>query len=159
MRRFLLLSCVAVALGAGPVAAQSSSVLRLGQQDEPDALDPARSGTFAARIPFMALCDKLWDLAPDLSFKPQLATAWKWSDDNRALTITLREGVTLHDGTPMTAEVVRANLERYRTAAESNRKGELRSVTAIEVVDPGRFAWCWRSRSRRCWRRCRTGRE
>ncbi len=135
MRRLMLLSCVAVALGAGSAWAQSSSVLRLGQQDEPDALDPARSGTFAARIPFMPLCDKLWDLQPDLSFKPQLATAWKWSDDNRALTITLREGVTLHDGTPMTAEVVRANLERYRSAPESNRKGELRSVTAVEVVD------------------------
>lgn len=138
MRRWLLLSCISMALGgiAAPASAQSTSTLRLGQQDEPDALDPARSGTFAARIPFMALCDKLWDLAPDLSFRPQLATGWKWSEDSRSLTITLREGVTLHDGTPMTAEVVRANLERYRTAQESNRKGELRSVTAIEVVDP-----------------------
>jgi peptide/nickel transport system substrate-binding protein len=120
---------------AAPALAQSSSVLRLGQQDEPDALDPARSGTFAARLPFMALCDKLWDLQPDLTFKPQLATAWQWSDDNRALTITLREGVVLHDGTPMTAEVVKANLERYRSAPESNRKGEVRSISAIEVVD------------------------
>ncbi len=134
MRRILLLSCLAMTL-AGPAPAQSSSVLRLGQQDEPDALDPARSGTFAARIPFMALCDKLWDLQPDLSFRPQLATAWRWSDDNRALTITLREGVVLHDGTPMTAEVVKANLERYRSAPESNRKGEVRSISAIEVVD------------------------
>ena len=141
MRSKLLYTClgfaVAGAFAAVPqdVAAQSSTVLRVGQQDEPDALDPARSGTFAGRITFMALCDKLWDLQPDLSFKPQLATSWKWSEDSRALTITLREGVTLHDGTPMTAEVVKANLERYRTAAESNRKGELRSVTAIEVVD------------------------
>ena len=138
MRRLLLLSCVglAFATGLGSAAqAQSSAVLRVGQQDEPDALDPARSGTFAARLTFMALCDKLWDLQPDLSFKPQLATAWKWSDDSRALTVTLREGAVLHDGTPITAEVVRANIERYRSAAESNRKGELRSVTAVEVVD------------------------
>ena len=93
----------AACLVAVPVAAQPTTVLRIGQQEEPDQLDPARGGTFGGRFAFTAMCDKLWDLAPDLSFRPQLATAWKWSDDNRALTITLREGVTLHDGTPMTA--------------------------------------------------------
>ncbi len=133
MRRYLLLSCIGLALASTPVHA--AGTLRIGQQEEPDALDPARGGTFGGRFAFTAMCDKLWDLTPDLSFRPQLATAWKWSDDNQALTITLRDGVTLHDGTPMTAEVVQANLERYRSAPESNRKGELRSVTGIEVVD------------------------
>jgi peptide/nickel transport system substrate-binding protein len=128
-------AALAACVLAAPVAAQPASVLRIGQQEEPDQLDPARGGTFGGRFAFTAMCDKLWDLQPDLSFRPQLATAWSWSADNKALTITLREGVTLHDGTPMTAEVVRANLERYRNAPESNRKGELRSVTAIEVVD------------------------
>ncbi len=126
------LAFLSLPLAAG---AQPSTVLRIGQQEEPDQLDPARGGTFGGRFAFTAMCDKLWDLQPDLSFRPQLATSWSWSADSRALTITLREGVVLHDGTPMTAEVVRANLERYRSAPESNRKGELRSVTAIEVVD------------------------
>ena len=45
-------------------------------QDDPDALDPARGGTFAGRIVFVSLCDKLVDLGPDLQFAPQLATAW-----------------------------------------------------------------------------------
>ena len=49
MRRFLLLTCVGVTLGAMPAWGQGT-VLRMGQQDEPDALDPARSGTFAGRI-------------------------------------------------------------------------------------------------------------
>lgn len=31
---------------------------------------------------------------------------------------------------------MRVNIERYRTAPESNRKGELRPVTSVEVVDP-----------------------
>jgi peptide/nickel transport system substrate-binding protein len=31
---------------------------------------------------------------------------------------------------------VRVNIERYRTAPESNRKGELRPVTGVEVLDP-----------------------
>jgi peptide/nickel transport system substrate-binding protein len=136
MSRFFAAGAALALMGVcAALPAEAAGVLRIGQQEEPDALDPARGGTFGGRFAFTAMCDKLWDLAPDLSFRPQLATAWKWSDDNRALTITLRDGVVLHDGTPMTAEVVRANLERYRAAPESNRKGELRSVTAVEVVD------------------------
>jgi peptide/nickel transport system substrate-binding protein len=118
------------------VPAQAAGTLRVGMQDDPDQLDPAMGGTFAGRIVFAGLCDKLVDIRPDLGFAPQLATGWAWSADNLALTLTLREGVTFHDGEKMTAEAVRANLERYRSAPESVRKGELRAVTVIEVVDP-----------------------
>ncbi|MGH7152553.1 MAG: ABC transporter substrate-binding protein, partial [Acetobacteraceae bacterium] len=45
-------------------------------------------------------------------------------------------GVKFQDGEPFDAEAVRANLERYRAAAYSVRKSELKPVTAIEVVDP-----------------------
>jgi peptide/nickel transport system substrate-binding protein len=31
---------------------------------------------------------------------------------------------------------VRVNIERYRTAPESSRKGELRPVTGVEMIDP-----------------------
>jgi peptide/nickel transport system substrate-binding protein len=117
-------------------AAHASGTLRIGMQDDPDALDPARGGTFAGRIVFASMCDKLVDLKPDLSFAPQLATAWSWSPDGKALTLTLREGVKFQDGEPFNAEAVRMNIERYRTAPESSRKGELKPVTGVEVVDP-----------------------
>ena len=66
---------------------------------------------------------------------PQLATEWAWSADNLALTLTLRPGVTFQDGEAMDAEAVRVNLERFRTAPESLRKGELKPVSAISVID------------------------
>ena len=34
---------------------------------------------------------------------PWLATSWAWSDGNKALTFTIRQGVKFSDGTPMTA--------------------------------------------------------
>ncbi len=34
---------------------------------------------------------------------PWLATAWKWSDNNKVITFTIRKGVKFNDGTPMTA--------------------------------------------------------
>src|SRR6516164_1508838 len=34
---------------------------------------------------------------------PWLATAWAWSNNNKTLTFTIRNGVKWNDGTPMTA--------------------------------------------------------
>ena len=117
------------------VPALATGTLRVGMQDDPDALDPARGGTFAGRIVFASLCDKLIELGPDLTFVPQLATGWTWDADATSLRLTLREGVSFQDGEPFNADAVKLNIDRYRTAPESNRKGELRPVTAVEVVD------------------------
>jgi peptide/nickel transport system substrate-binding protein len=125
----------AVVLGMAAVA-HAAGTLRVGMQDDPDALDPARGGTFAGRIVFASMCDKLVDLTPDVKFGPQLATDWSWSADGKALTLTLRDGVKFQDGEPFNADAVRVNIERYRSAPESNRKGELRPVSAVEVIDP-----------------------
>jgi peptide/nickel transport system substrate-binding protein len=116
-------------------SAHAAGTLRVGLGEDPDLLDPARGGSYVGRIVFAALCDKLVDIDAKLNFVPQLATAWAWSADNLTLTLTLREGVKFQDGEPMDAEAVRINLERYRTAAESLRKAEVRPISAMEVVD------------------------
>lgn len=110
--------------------------LRIGLGEDPDILDPARGGSYVGRIVFAALCDKLIDIDAKLGYVPQLARSWSWSADNLALTLTLREGVKFQDGEPVDAEAVRINLERYRTAAESVRKAEVKPIQAIEVLDP-----------------------
>jgi peptide/nickel transport system substrate-binding protein len=134
MRQTKLAALTAALLLAG-AAAQAAGTLRIGMQDDPDALDPAQGGTFAGRIVFASLCDKLIDLNGKLDFVPQLATAWSWSPDSRALTLTLRQGVQFQDGETFDADAVKANLERYRSAPYSLRKSELKPVTAVEVVD------------------------
>jgi len=135
MRRTKLVVLAAAMLVAS-ASARAGGTLRIGMQDDPDALDPAQSGTFAGRIVFASLCDKLIDLDGKLDFVPQLATAWSWSPDSRALTLTLRRGVQFQDGETFDADAVKANLERYRSAPYSLRKSELKPVTAVEVVDP-----------------------
>jgi peptide/nickel transport system substrate-binding protein len=136
MRYLKLAGCALALILAGASAQAAGGTIRIGTQEDPDRLDPALGGTLGGRFIFAALCDKLVDLSPNLTFVPQLATAWNWSSDSRALTLTLRDGVTYQDGEPMTAESVRANLERYRTMQDSVRKGELKSVSSVEVVDP-----------------------
>ena len=138
MRRLLsvLVLCSVLAGPAFIGAAFAGGTLRIGLNEDPNSLDPARSGTFVGRIVFAATCDKLVDLDAQDNFIPQLATSWQWSPDNLALTLTLRDGVHFQDGTLMDAEAVRANLVRYKTAPESVRKGELGPVSAVEVVNP-----------------------
>lgn len=131
--RHLGAAFLATSLLAGTAQA---ATLRIGLNEDPDALDPARGGTFVGRIVFAAVCDKLVDIDARNNFVPQLATSWTWSPDNLALTLTLRDKVTFHDGEAMTADAVKANLERYRSATESVRKSELKPVSSVEVVDP-----------------------
>jgi peptide/nickel transport system substrate-binding protein len=124
---------IALALCAGAAQAQT---LRIGMQNDPDALDPGTSQSFWSRIVFASLCDKLIDVDASLNYAPQLATEWAWADNNRSLIMKLRPGVVFHDGEPLNAEAVRVNLERYRSGQESRRRGEMRPVSGVEVVDP-----------------------
>src|SRR3954454_8883672 len=43
--------------------------------------------------------------------EPSVATAWKVSDDNKSVTVNLREGVKFSDGTDLDAEDVIASLD------------------------------------------------
>lgn len=125
---------IALACGISATAVQAAD-LRVGLQEDPDVLDPDQSRTFVGRIVYASLCDKLVDITPDLEIIPQLATGWEWSDDGLALTMSLREGVTFHDGEPFNAEAVAANIDRSQTMEESRRKSEVKSITSTEVVD------------------------
>ncbi len=131
-KRFLIL---AAALSFSAQLAHAAD-LRIGLQEDPDALDPDQARTFVGRIVFASLCDKLVDISPDLKIVPMLATGWAWSDDGKALTMTLRKGVTFQDGTPFDAEAVKYNITRSQTFDLSRRKAEVKSIASVDVVDP-----------------------
>ncbi|WP_144186163.1 ABC transporter substrate-binding protein [Elioraea rosea] len=133
MMRTVLAAALALSFVPGAIA---QTTLRIGLAADPNMLDPAQSGSVYERVVFSALCDKLIELDADLRFVPQLATEWAWGEDGKTLTLKLRQGVRFHDGTPMDAAAVKANLDRYREARESRRRTELASVASVEVVDP-----------------------
>src|SRR5438094_2554021 len=116
--------------------ATHAQTLRIGLADDPDVLDPTLARSFVGRIVFAALCDKLFDIDEKLTIVPQLATAYEWASDNKALTIKLRPGVMVHDGEQLDAAAVKFSLERHKTMAGSNRRGELAPVATVDVVDP-----------------------
>ena len=133
IRRIGMLFALLAGLAAVPAFSQT---LRFGLAEDPDVLDPTLARTFVGRIVFAALCDKLFDIDEKLTIVPQLATAYEWSADSKALTIKVRPGVTFHDGEKLDAAAVKFNIERHKTMAGSNRRGELAPVASVDVVDP-----------------------
>lgn len=126
MRRIaalLLVSCL-----AAPASAQH---LRIGLTSDPDVLDPTLSRTVTGRQVFAAMCDKLVDINERLEIVLQLATAWRWEQDGRALVLTLREGVRFHDGEALTGEAAATGLRRHLQTQGSTRRAEMGPVTQV----------------------------
>ena len=120
-------------LATSPAAAQS--VLRIGLNDDPDALDPTISRAYTGRLVFAAVCDKLFDVTPDLKIVPQLATGSEWAADQRSVVLKLRPGVKFHDGEPFNAEAVKFNIERHINTTGSFRKTEIGQISSVDVLN------------------------
>lgn len=135
MRSWIRSFLLAAALGAAAVAAQAQT-LRVGLAEDPDVLDPTLARSFVGRMVFASLCDKLFDIDEKLNIVPALATSYQWAPDHKSVTLKLRPGVTFHDGEKFDAAAVKFNIERHKTMAGSNRRGELAPVTSVDVIDP-----------------------
>ncbi|MDF3002061.1 MAG: extracellular solute-binding protein family 5 [Bacillota bacterium] len=63
---------------------------------------------------------------------PSLAESWSFSEDGKALTFVLKQGVTFHDGKPFNAEAVKAVFE---FAHLNPNFGGIKAVANLERVD------------------------
>jgi peptide/nickel transport system substrate-binding protein len=119
---------------AEPEAVDTSPrVLRIGSSAALSSLDPARSAT--PGVAYLTLVYEALVLRdPEGLLQPGLATEWDLSDDATELELTLREGVTFHDGAPFDAAAVKANLD-----AAPDRAGQIASqlsiLTSVDVID------------------------
>ena len=120
---------------AAPAARAQERTLHIGLREDPDLLDPVLGSSYVGRIVFAGLCDKLFDISPDLKIVPQLATGYEYKDPTH-LIIRLRAGVHFQDGEPVDANAVKFTLLRALTVKGSMRRGEINSIASIDVIDP-----------------------
>lgn len=72
---------------------------------------------------------------PDGSIQPALAESWEISNDGLTWTFHLRPDVTFHDGTPVDAEAVKWNLERWIGQEDHNWLPTSDRVVGIDTPD------------------------
>ena len=70
---------------------------------------------------------------------PWIAKCWDRNDDGSVITFYLHEGVTFHDGSPVNAEAVKANID-FIKAGEPPQvlppvKGQMGIVSSVDVID------------------------
>src|SRR5438128_10369536 len=101
---------LALLLVAAAASAQPAQLV-ISQPAEATTMDPGRSTQVLTVNYFYNLYDSLtrWDAA--LQLQPGLATSWRAVNDT-TWEFILRPGVKFHDGSPLTAEDVRATIER-----------------------------------------------
>lgn len=76
--------------------------------------------------------------ASDGSLVPAVASDVQISDDATEYTFTLREGITFHDGTPVTVEDVKYSIDRY--AEIQGESSAFSIVSGTEIKDEKTFA-------------------
>ena len=99
----------------------------------PTFWEPAETAGITSFLFLYALHDALVKSMPGQPQAPSLAESWSESVDGLTYEFRLRQGVTFHNGDPLTAEDVKFSLERYRGLGASLFKDKLQ---AVEIVDP-----------------------
>ncbi|ALX67363.1 ABC transporter substrate-binding protein [Microbacterium sp. XT11] len=117
-----------------PTGAASSTSLTWGWA-LPTSWDPVTSTAGWDTHALALVYDGLTQLDPDGEVVPGLAESWDYSDDGTAVTFHLREDAVFSDGTPVTADAVKQNLERGRDQENSTLAGQLRIVVGVDVDD------------------------
>lgn len=110
----------------------AGGTLTIGMQSESASLDPTVG---SAREAGSAIYDSLLKLDESSQPQPYLAESMTTPDDGRTWLLTLRPGVTFHDGTPLNAEAVIFNVQRHidRTASPGHLYTQtIKSMTAVD---------------------------
>ncbi|EAR50248.1 ABC transporter substrate binding protein [Oceanicola granulosus HTCC2516] len=110
--------------------------LNMGLLVEPPGLDPFHQAADARIQMTVLMYQGLFYEGADGEAMPLLAESYEVSDDGLTYTFKLREGVTFHDGSEMTAEDVAYSYDYIRDPENgSPGAGDFEIISNIEVVD------------------------
>jgi peptide/nickel transport system substrate-binding protein len=143
-RRNLLRSAAATIAGlaASTARAQAPAIVKPGGTltvaifADPISFDPHLTGSIQGRTATQAIHDTLLSVDENGRLAPRLAESWEFSDEGKIFTVKLRSGIKFHDGTAFDAAAVKYNIDRINDPKTASiRKGEIRAMDRIEVVD------------------------
>ncbi|MGI8486661.1 MAG: ABC transporter substrate-binding protein [Thermomicrobiales bacterium] len=114
--------------------------VRMGIVADVQSFDPPIPGDNMSIWTMLNIYDQVVRVGKDgLSVDPCLAESWEISDDLLAYTFKIRQGVTFHDGTPLTAGDVAYCINRVALAEDSNWLTIFAAVESATASDDSTF--------------------
>jgi peptide/nickel transport system substrate-binding protein len=124
--------------GIGVGTPKRGGTVQIGLNSEIDGFLPSASHFDNSGLTYAnTIFDTLTVVAADGSAKPYLAQSVVPNGDMTEWTITLRRGVTFHDGSPLNADVLLANLQAIQTSALTGQavRGVVDTVAKVAGSD------------------------
>lgn len=115
-----------------PNISEPNNTLVLGEMWDIDSINPIDGDAGVLICEKAAITETLIGANEDFSLKPGLATSWKQLDED-TWEFKLRNNVTFHDGSKMTAKEVKFTLEKV--ISENSKVASMLNIDSIEAVD------------------------
>ena len=133
---FLLAALLTALVPATAQDTEWTGAFVLGSCCEPNSLDPAAMGISQTEgYVINAMYEGLTQYSAEGEIAPRLATGWDISEDALTYTLTLRDDVLFHDGTPLNAAAVKLSLERHAALGLGNLGFILAPVDTVAAID------------------------
>jgi len=122
---------------AVPVAQPvQGGTLTVATQADAATFDPHHTGDVPSGMVQWHIYETLVKWTDEGQVGPGLATEWTWSPDGLALTMKIKKGVKFHDGTDLTAQVVKYNIDRMRNPDNALRaRPQVAAISEVETPD------------------------
>ncbi|MBR3243778.1 MAG: ABC transporter substrate-binding protein [Parasporobacterium sp.] len=116
---------------------KASNSVVVGISQELDSLDPHNAEYAGTREVLFNIFEGLVKATPEGEIEPAVASEYEISEDATKITFTLRDGITFHDGTPVTAEDVKYSIERY--AGIQGEESAFSIIKEIVIADENKI--------------------
>ena len=112
------------------------SIVRIGWAGSPDTLNPGMAVLSESYTIFELIYDSMYELNMDGTFTLTLAESATVSDDRLVWTFKIRDGITFHDGQPLTAKDVVFSYNLYQSTEDYPWMGGYTSYfESVEATD------------------------
>jgi peptide/nickel transport system substrate-binding protein len=119
----------AVPAQTAPAEPKKGGVIRWMPQASTPNLDANHGARTTSQI-VAHFMDTPFNWNQDLQSKEQMVDAWSWDSDTTTFTFSLRDGMTFHDGTPVTSSDVMASIERWRHSLSASMPKRMWDLSA-----------------------------
>ena len=143
----VLCLCVVLSACGGPANSDPSSsasesqsgdntqdkTLTIATMTETTTLSPLYMGVYN-----YSMCTMLYETLlkyEDGEVKGNLAESYSFNEDGTVMTLTLRQGITFHDGTPFNAEAVKKNLDFMHSNPQYMACPGIYDIESVETTD------------------------